>query len=81
MLVAQGQISQDTRDAMLLVVAAGQTYEEAADVAGCAVGTMKSRVNRARERLAQLTDCVLAVSSRNEPKQASPRTLSRPAFV
>jgi RNA polymerase sigma-70 factor, ECF subfamily len=81
LLVALGQLSQDTRDALLLVVAAGLTYEEAADVAGCAVGTMKSRVNRARERLAQLTDFDLAVVSRNEPKQAAPQALSRPAFV
>jgi len=81
LLVALGQLSQDTRDALLLVVAAGLTYEEAADVAGCAVGTMKSRVNRARERLAQLTDFDLAVASRNEPKQAAPQALSRPAFV
>jgi RNA polymerase sigma-70 factor (ECF subfamily) len=81
LLVALGQLSQDTRDALLLVVAAGLTYEEAADVAGCAVGTMKSRVNRARERLAQLTDFDLAVASRNEPKQAAPQALGRPAFV
>jgi RNA polymerase sigma-70 factor (ECF subfamily) len=81
LLVALSQLSQDTRDALLLVVAAGLTYEEAADVAGCAVGTMKSRVNRARERLAQLTDFDLAGASRNEPKQAAPQALSRPAFV
>jgi RNA polymerase sigma-70 factor (ECF subfamily) len=81
LLVALGQLSQDTRDALLLVVAAGLTYEEAADVAGCAVGTMKSRVNRARERLAQLTDFDLAAAPRNAQKLPAPRTLGRPAFV
>lgn len=39
------------RDALLLVVAAGMTYEEAGDLCGCSPGTMKSRVSRAREAL------------------------------
>jgi RNA polymerase sigma-70 factor (ECF subfamily) len=56
LLAALGHLGQDTRDALLLVVVAGLTYEEAAEISGCAVGTVKSRVNRARERLAQLTD-------------------------
>jgi RNA polymerase sigma-70 factor (ECF subfamily) len=34
------------------VGAAGFSYEEAAEISGCAVGTIKSRVNRARNRLA-----------------------------
>ncbi|MEM7330013.1 MAG: sigma-70 family RNA polymerase sigma factor [Pseudomonadota bacterium] len=37
------------RDAFLLVVAAGFTYEEAGEVLGCAPGTVKSRVSRARD--------------------------------
>ena len=36
----------------MLVGAAGFSYEEAAEICGCAVGTIKSRVNRARNRLA-----------------------------
>ena len=32
----------------------GFSYEEAASICNCAVGTIKSRVNRARTRLAQL---------------------------
>lgn len=46
----------DQREALILVGASGFTYDEAADVAGCAVGTIKSRVNRARTRLAELLD-------------------------
>jgi RNA polymerase sigma-70 factor (ECF subfamily) len=38
----------------VLVGAAGFSYEEAADICGCAVGTIKSRVNRARNRLADM---------------------------
>lgn len=55
-LDAMAQLTPDSRDALLLVVASGLSYQEAAEVCGCAIGTMKSRVNRARERLAQLVD-------------------------
>jgi RNA polymerase sigma-70 factor (ECF subfamily) len=40
------------REALMLVGAAGMSYEEAAQIARCAVGTVKSRVNRARLNLA-----------------------------
>jgi RNA polymerase sigma-70 factor (ECF subfamily) len=46
-------LSSDHRQALLLVGAAGMSYDAAATVAGCPVGTMKSRVNRARSLLAQ----------------------------
>jgi len=39
------------RTALLLVVEQGETYEHAAAVCGVAVGTLKSRVNRARTQL------------------------------
>jgi RNA polymerase sigma-70 factor (ECF subfamily) len=48
------QLSADQREALILVGASGMSYEEAADICGCAIGTMKSRVNRARNRLAHL---------------------------
>jgi RNA polymerase sigma-70 factor (ECF subfamily) len=38
----------------VLVGAAGFSYEEAASISGCAVGTIKSRVNRARSKLTEL---------------------------
>ena len=38
----------------MAVGASGFSYEEAANICGCAVGTIKSRVNRARTRLADL---------------------------
>ena len=44
----------DQREALVLVGASGLSYEEAAEVCGCAVGTSKSRVSRARARLAEL---------------------------
>lgn len=47
-------IPTDQREALLLVAASGFSYEEAAEICGCAIGTIKSRVNRARARIAQL---------------------------
>jgi len=43
----------EQREAVLLV-AAGVSYEEAAQICGTAIGTIKSRVNRARNRLSEL---------------------------
>ena len=50
---ALGKLPPDQREALVLVGAEGFSYEEAAEICGCAVGTIKSRVNRARNRLAQ----------------------------
>lgn len=41
----------DMRQAIVLTQLVGLSYEEAAEVAGCAVGTIRSRVFRARARL------------------------------
>ncbi|MHA7899762.1 MAG: RNA polymerase sigma factor [Henriciella sp.] len=49
MLSAVQSLKAAQKDAFLLVVAAGFTYEEAADVLGCSAGTVKSRVSRARD--------------------------------
>jgi len=49
---ALSQLPDDQREALILVGAAGFSYEEAAEISRCAVGTIKSRVNRARNRLA-----------------------------
>jgi RNA polymerase sigma-70 factor (ECF subfamily) len=52
----------DQREALVLVGAAGFSYEEAAEISGCAVGTIKSRVNRARSKLTDM----LSVSAPHE---------------
>lgn len=51
---ALAKLPADQCEALLLVGASGFSYEEAAQICGCAVGTVKSRVNRARNRLAEL---------------------------
>lgn len=48
---AMDQLRPEQREALILVAASGLSYEEAATLCGAAIGTMKSRVNRARARL------------------------------
>jgi RNA polymerase sigma-70 factor (ECF subfamily) len=48
---ALNKLPDDQREALILVGAGGMAYEEAAQVCQCAVGTIKSRVSRARRAL------------------------------
>ncbi|MFC6791224.1 sigma-70 family RNA polymerase sigma factor [Methylobacterium komagatae] len=48
-----GRLPEGQRQALLLVGAEGRTYEEAATLLGCQVGTVKSRVSRARALLVE----------------------------
>ena len=48
------ELPQDQREALILVGAGGMSYEEAASICGCALGTMKSRVSRARTALEEI---------------------------
>ena len=48
------RLPEGQREVIVLVGFLGISYEEAAEICGCAVGTIKSRVNRARNRLAEL---------------------------
>src|ERR1700709_2656068 len=59
---ALAKLPPDQREALVLVGASGFSYEEAATICECAVGTIKSRVNRARTRLAEL----LAIDSADD---------------
>ena len=52
------QLPPEHREALILVGAAGLSYEEAAEICGCPMGTIKSRVNRARARLLRIMDAV-----------------------
>jgi len=49
---AMAMLSDDQREALILIGAAGFSYEEVAQTCGVAIGTIKSRVSRARDRLA-----------------------------
>lgn len=53
---AMQQLSFDQRQALVLVTAAGLSYADTAAICGCAIGTVKSRVNRARAELAEILE-------------------------
>lgn len=53
---ALSQISADQREALTLVIGGGLSYEEAARVMNCAVGTIKSRVARARRDMERMIE-------------------------
>jgi len=52
---ALGRLPAERREALMLIVS-GLSYEEAAAICGCAAGTMKSRVSRARVTLAEILE-------------------------
>ena len=53
LLAAIERLPRQYREMLILVVMLGETYEDAASICGCAVGTVKSRVNRARRMVMQ----------------------------
>ncbi len=50
------QLPDDQREALILVGAGGLAYDEVAEICDCAVGTIKSRVSRAREAVLKIID-------------------------
>src|SRR5487761_1589698 len=53
---ALASLSPGQRTALILVSVSGFSYEEASEICGCAVGTIKSRVARARETLLEILE-------------------------
>jgi RNA polymerase sigma-70 factor (ECF subfamily) len=53
---AMAMLPLEQREALTLIGAAGMSYEEAAEICGVAVGTIKSRVSRARSSLVRILD-------------------------
>ena len=62
-----GKLAPDQRRALFLVGASGLSYEEAAEITGWHVGTIKSRVHRARIVLAEL----MAGETASQPRRAA----------
>lgn len=62
------ELSADQREALILVGAGGMSYEEAAGICGVAVGTMKSRVSRARTAL----EAIITSGKLAQPRAAMP---------
>ena len=48
------KLPDEQREALILVGASGFSYDEAAEMCGVAVGTVKSRANRARAKLTEM---------------------------
>ncbi|SKB40790.1 RNA polymerase sigma-70 factor, ECF subfamily [Rhizorhabdus histidinilytica] len=70
-------LPQPQREALILVGAGGFAYEEAAEICGCAVGTIKSRVARGRAALEQLLDHGQLPSRREHKTDPSTTTLQQ----
>ncbi len=69
-------MSVDRREILVLVSAAGLSYEEAADVCGCAVGTIKSRLNRARAELKEVLERAGGLAGETERARTPSRRAS-----
>ncbi|MEL6475162.1 MAG: sigma-70 family RNA polymerase sigma factor [Pseudomonadota bacterium] len=50
------KLPDDQREALILVGAGGLAYEDVAEICGCAVGTIKSRVSRARKAVTEILE-------------------------
>src|SRR6187455_3467744 len=68
---ALAKLPPDQREALILVGASGFSYEEAAAICECAVGTIKSRVSRARTRLAEILHLEPGETYGTDPMSAS----------
>ena len=68
---ALGKLSVEQREALLLVGAEGMSYEEAAAICEVNIGTIKSRINRARTRLADLLDVADADNLADQASRAA----------
>lgn len=51
LLASIGRLAQEQREVLKLIVAQGMAYEEAAKIVGCPIGTVRSRLSRARRAL------------------------------
>jgi RNA polymerase sigma-70 factor, ECF subfamily len=77
--IALQQLPDDQREAVVLVGASGFSYQEVAEICHVPVGTVKSRVNRARTKLAlllgngsSLTDGETGKGERRSPSEVQP---------
>lgn len=66
------RLSSEHREVLVLTVFEGESYEETARICGCAVGTVKSRLARARQHLkGELHPSGLGVAERGSPSDLS----------
>lgn len=71
------KLSPAHREVLVLAVIHGYSYEHIADICGCEVGTVKSRVNRARNLLkAMLLDDEAEIDPRSEARKSGRVTVA-----
>lgn len=75
MQTALQKLPDEQREALLLVTASDLSYDEAAVICKVAVGTIKSRVSRARLRLSELLDTKRAADFSASPDMHAALTL------
>jgi RNA polymerase sigma-70 factor, ECF subfamily len=84
---AIARLSKEQRETLLLVTLEGLKYEQVAQVCDVPIGTVRSRLNRAREELRRMTEGIIArqgsrpTPARREgaPFAVAPITDSKPA--
>lgn len=74
---ALAQLKDEQREAVILVGAGGLSYEEAAEICNCAIGTIKSRLSRGRQNLETILSSkdMLAGHSGSKDKASEAMTL------
>jgi RNA polymerase sigma-70 factor (ECF subfamily) len=74
------RLPEEQREALIMIGAMGLSYEEAAVICHVAVGTIKSRVNRARIRLAELLGLPLHAEALPKLTPAQSTTMPMPVI-
>lgn len=80
-LRAMQQLPAPQREALILVGAGGLSYEEAAEITGVAVGTVKSRVARARTALEAIMESGIIEMKRADLQSVDEPVISFLAYV
>lgn len=75
------RLPDQQKEVLVLIGVLGVSYEEAAQICGCAMGTIKSRLNRARlrllEELGEASALTSVERSESHPIDSMPSTTSR----
>jgi RNA polymerase sigma-70 factor, ECF subfamily len=75
------KLPSQQREALMLIGANEVTYEEAAEIMGCAIGTVKSRVARARSALSLLVDGPVEIDVKRKRVRTAQKKMSMSAAV
>jgi RNA polymerase sigma-70 factor, ECF subfamily len=79
--IALAKLPDEQREVLILVGASGLSYEQAAEICGVAVGTIKSRVSRGRARLGELLGIESVADIGPSPQAISALSVRGPAIT